>query len=457
VAHALARPPAPERVLKHLLLVSYYFPPAGGVLVRRVLRMLRHLPRHGWGCTVLTADAPYDPYHPEDSEGVAHVPASEAVLRPPARAGVERALARGFEAWRRLRRPEAGGTTATEEVAASGPEGGRARRLLHETLLFPDAKRLWVRGAVAAALAEARRRPFDAVLATGYPWSAFCVADRVRAALDVPMVLDFRDAWTLNPRAHWSGARNRALERALLSRADAATFATDWIRDEMRARHSGSAHGRFETITNGFDPEEQPEADPSLAESGRMVLTCTGSFNDALPPSRFDNSPFHLLRAVAALPPDVRASLRVRLVGRLGPVYRSWIREQRLDDVVDVVGPVPHRRALQHQLAADVLFLAIGDAPAAAAVLTGKLVEYVGARRPVLALAPDCEASRAVRRHGLGWVEPPDDAVRIGARLRDLLARWRVDGLAAPDLRELPFSAPAEVSRLARLLDALPS
>ncbi|HTF35243.1 MAG TPA: glycosyltransferase [Myxococcota bacterium] len=435
--------------MKHVLVVSYHFPPAGGVPVRRVLRILRHLPTHGWRCTVLTADRPFDPFHGEDAAGLATLPPVERVLRAPARSGLERILARGFDLW-------SGAARSVDREAkgppADGPAGGTLRRLLHETLIFPDAKRPWVRGAVALARAAAREDPFDLVLATAFPWSAFVVADRLRRSLGRPMVLDFRDAWTLNPRGLWTGPRNRRLEAELVSRAAAVVVATDWIRDHLRALYPELPPERFVTVTNGYDPAEQPPPDPSLRDPHHLVLTYTGTFNDALPPSRFDHTPYYLIEAIRRVSVETRAALRVRLVGRVGSAYRAHVRALGLEDVIEVVPPVAHARALQYQMGADVLVLVVCDAPGAAAVLTAKLVEYVAARKPILALAPDCEASRVVNAHELGWVEPPADVERIAQRLEALVGDWRRGALSkgVPDVPAL--AASVQVERFAEVL-----
>jgi glycosyltransferase involved in cell wall biosynthesis len=435
--------------MRHALVVSYHFPPAGGVPVRRVLRILRHLPTQGWRCSVLTADRPFDPFHGDDPAGLAALPPVERVLRAPARSGLERVLARGFELWsgatRLLRRPAPLGES-------DGPAGGTLRRLLHETLTFPDAKRGWVPGAVALGRAAAREDPFDLVLATGFPWSSFMVADRLRQELGRPMVLDFRDAWTQNPRGLWTGPRNTRLEAELVSRAAAVVAATDWIRDHLRSLYPRIPPERFVTVTNGYDPAEQPPPDPALRDRQHLVLAYTGTFNDALPPSRFDHTPYYLIEAIRRLPAEARAALRVRLVGRVGPAYRAHVRALGLDESIELVPPVAHARALQYQMEADVLVLVVCDAPGSAAVLTAKLVEYVAARKPILALAPDCEASRTVQAHELGWVEPPTDVQRIAKRLESLIDDWRGGALRRerPDVPSL--AAPVQVERLAKVL-----
>jgi len=298
---------------------------------------------------------------------------------------------------------------------------------------FPDPKSAWIAGAVTAGRRSLADAPVDAVLASGYPWSTFLVGDALAREAGLPLVLDYRDAWTLNPRGLWSGARHRACEAALVARSTAVVVATDWIRDHMCERYPAAA-ARIETLTNGYDLD-RPPPDPSLREPDRLVLTFTGSFNDAHPPTAFDQSPYYLIDAVAQLPGTVRRRLLVRLVGRVGEVHRAFVAERGVAEVVHVEGPVPHRRALQHQEAADVLLVSVCPGQGRAGVLTGKVLEYVGARRPILALAPEGELARLVRERKLGWVEPPDEPAAIARRLEALVG--------ARDRGELPRETPA--------------
>ncbi len=434
--------------MKRLLLVSYYFPPMGGVPVRRVLRMVRHLPEHGWSCTVLTADRPYDPFHPEDPEGLENLPPCDAVLRAPARSFAERAMAAAWRGIGRLRPAPA--ASAAPDSGAAAPGGGLRSRL-YETLQFPDPKRAWQAGAVALgrkALAEA---DFDAVLASGYPWTTFLVGDALAREAGLPLVLDYRDAWTLNPRGLWSGDRHRRCEAELIARSAAVVVATDWIRDHTRERYPEHA-ARIETLTNGYDVD-RPPPDPALEDPERLVATFTGSFNDAHPPSDLDQSPYYLIEAAASLPDPVRRQLRIRLVGRVGDVHARFAEERGIGDVVEIEGPVSHRRALQHQGAADVLLVLVCRGQGRAGVLTGKVLEYVGARRPVLALAPEGELAGFVRARELGWVEPPDDPAAIARRLTSLVEAKRAGELPRETPPHADLSASGRAARLAEILD----
>ena len=120
--------------------------------------------------------------------------------------------------------------------------------------------------------------------------------------------------------------------------------------------------------------------------------------------------------------------------------------------MIEVIGPVPHRRSLQYQLASDALLLVIYDCPWANGDLTGKIFEYMGAGKPILALAPEGEASKLVRSHGLGWVEPPRDVERIRARLAQLIEAWRCGSLKGRSRYIPQFSAERLSEELAEVL-----
>jgi hypothetical protein len=122
------------------------------------------------------------------------------------------------------------------------------------------------------------------------------------------------------------------------------------------------------------------------------------------------------------------------------------VRKLDLDGTIEVVDPVPHSRSLQYQLASDVLLLVLCEEQAAAGVMTGKLLEYVGSGRPILALAPAGEAASFVRTHNLGWVVAPNDVAGI-ASLVDSLVAERKAGRLSVKRTPLPGFSAADTTR----------
>jgi glycosyltransferase involved in cell wall biosynthesis len=118
---------------------------------------------------------------------------------------------------------------------------------------------------------------------------------------------------------------------------------------------------------------------------------------------------------------------------------------------------VPHRESLAYLLASDVLLLIIDDAPASSGILTGKLYEYIGAGKPILALAPEGEAAELIRQHTLGWVAPPKDAAAILKVLHEIVDHSR-KGQTAPRVDanvRTQFERRHQTGELAGVLDEL--
>ena len=403
--------------MKHVLFVTYHFPPVGGVSVRRPLRLLRHLPDYGWRSTVLCADRPAHPHALRDRDELENLPPLEGVLRAPAHALGARA---GFAAARAAAYlPRRRGL-----AARIGARAARVGDWSGEWLRFPDPYRGWVGAAVDAAERRMRVDPFDVVFATGPPWSALLAGERCARRLDLPLVADLARDWTTGAKP--SGPRARRRERLLLQRATTVTAASEGLAARLLALRGDADEGRIRLLPHGYDPHETPPEDPDLESPDKLVLCATGTIGE----SRAAET---LIRAVSRLRSEERELLRVRLVGSVAPYLRRRIRKALLSDTIELPGFVQHSRALQYQLSADIALLLVDDPHA----LPAQLAEYAGARRPVLALAPEGDASHWIRERGLGWVESPASPDRVRSRLVDLLTKHR-DGLAATTTHEAP-------------------
>jgi glycosyltransferase involved in cell wall biosynthesis len=132
-------------------------------------------------------------------------------------------------------------------------------------------------------------------------------------------------------------------------------------------------------------------------------------------------------------------------------------RELGLEDCVVWRGYVPHRDAIEAMREATVLVLIKHVEPRFRGLIPGKLYEYMGAGRPILALVPDSEAADLVRDLGWGEVAPPDDPEAIAAALLRLLERHRAGQLltAYPRRGREQFERRTQAHAVAALLDTL--
>jgi glycosyltransferase involved in cell wall biosynthesis len=292
-----------------------------------------------------------------------------------------------------------------------------------ESIVVPDLGLVgWLPFALPRALSLSREHRFDCVITTSPPQSAHLAGLALRRT-GVPWIADLRDGWTFDPpRPAWPTAVqdrvDRALEHAVLSRADRVVAVTAPIADDLGQRLGHEVR----VITNGFDPEETAErAEPlnGMLTPGLHSLVHTGRGGVS------GRSPRTLLDGVAELRarwPDVAERLEVVFAGPTTGEERELLADERLGGMARSVGFLERPQALALQRAADSL-LVVAAGASMRSVATNKLYEYLAARRPVLVLGDGSEAARIVREADAGIVAPGNDPSAVAEALRQLVSR----------------------------------
>jgi len=137
-------------------------------------------------------------------------------------------------------------------------------------------------------------------------------------------------------------------------------------------------------------------------------------------------SPEALLTALEKLLrkyPQARSSIRIRFIGRVDPQFLEAFKQ--FGEVIEYIPYVSHSESIQALLDTTALLLIVDDAPASKSIITGKLYEYIGAKKPILALAPEGEASQLIHSLYAGTVVHPDDVNGIQNTLEIWLDIWK--------------------------------
>ncbi len=414
-----------------LLLVTLYFPPAGGGGVQRPLKFASQLPALGIETHVLAPENP----------GVTH---QDSELALPTHAWVHRVRYVGPKGEKPAERLH-----GTEGLARLGTQAS----LLGRRLLVPDENMPWSTVALPTAIRIARNEGIDVVLTTSPPGSLHLVGAAVQKATGAKWVADLRDSLTAHPHRRGNESRLVRLKemtaggvaRLVASRADAIVAAADAIADEARAL---SPRGPVVTIANGCDFDDFAGLEHHASD--RFRITHAGSFF-----GKRDPKPFLRAFAEAGLDDAV-----VRFVGDFRAEDRAFAESLGIADRIELPGYVSRRRSLELQRDSEALLLLIPEAGGRGrGVLSGKVFEYLAAERPVLAaVPPDGAAAQLVRDAGAGVVAAPDDVPALRDALLDLHARWRDGRLEgtplSPEWRE-KLSRNRRVEELAELLRSL--
>ena len=402
-----------------VLLVSFYWPPAGGGGVQRPLKLAQYLPALGFEMHVLAPDDPRWVHADPD-------------LRVPSQAWVHRARYIGPSG----RKPseELAGKDGLERAATQA-------RLFGRRLLAPDENVSWNLTAIPAAIRLVREHGIHVVITTSPPNSVHLVGAAVQKATGARWLADLRDSVVAHPHRRAESIAVRAKERvdgaiarAVAGRADAIVCVSDAIAEEVRSLRP---RGPVATIANGcdFDDFAGLEYDPGE----RFRITHAGSFF-----GKRDPRPF--LQAVRDSGRDVRA----RFLGDFRTADREWAEELGLGDRLELIPYAPRSASLALQRDSEALLLLIPEAGGRGkGVLSGKVFEYLAAGRPILAaVPPDGAAADLIRETQAGVVAAPDDAEALRAALDELVERFQDGGL--PDV-ELPEETRDRLSRRSRV------
>lgn len=398
------------------LLLTYVFPPTGGVGSERVRKLAKYLPEHGVDPTVLTAANPSVPL-------VDH--SIERDVRPDQRILRARTLEPGYAV------KKAAWASSTARASAAPPSlVARAKgavALAARSALVPDPQILWqpdVQRVLASQLFRPRRA-LDLLFITAPPFSSFLAAPTARLRPGTAVVLDYRDEWvTTRTTYEMIGGRlaasvGGAMEVGLLRCAHAVTTATEEMRQNLLGRFKFLDPARVVAITNGYDPDDFPPELPA-PPGDRFVVTYAGTVYKLTSPRGFLQG----VRLLHERAPALAKALEVRFIGR--------IVETELDAFdgtealgVKRIGFVDKERVALEQGAGHLVLLLLADAPEAAPLFPAKTFELMYLGRPVLTLAPPGALKSIVERHRVGPVLPPRDPAAIAAYLEQALRAWR--------------------------------
>ena len=392
--------------MKKVLFLAYLFPPIANSGTQRPWKFAKYLADYGWQPTVVTA-AHFEG-HNLDARLAADVPANVEIVRVP------------------MLNERIGGTIAS--LAGGGRLGWklgdavswriRARRQT------PDLYALWKPTAMRAAMQLFRERGFDAIYATGFPWTSLLIGCELSQATGRPLVADFRDLWAGESRF---GTEQRpphevelAQERAVLECAGTIVTASASIARQLAAAHPEVDEDKFVAIHNGFDAADFADAPPA-PRSKRFRIVFTGVWKDLYNPSELYDSIDWIRRSEPALLDDVEVIAAGFVPGEA--------RRRGLTAYINERGVLPHDEAVALMRSADILYLPHADAERQWAV-PGKVYEYLASGASVLGLMPpDKETAQIIRAVGGGITVSPDDP---GALYQTLAEACRARQLAVP-------------------------
>lgn len=384
--------------MKKVLIITYYWPPSGGAGVQRWLKFSKYLPKFGWQPIVLTVDEEYASYPVSDDSHNKDV--GETIVYKTKSKEILQTYARLFG---KDKLPQGGGANSNNNSFKS-----KVERFVRGNFFLPDPRRGWNKYAYAKAVDIIKKYNIDTVVTTSPPHSTQLIGLKLKQKLGVQWIADFRDPWTSifhynemypTPLAKYFDKKQ---EKRVLLNADKIITVGDSLKEELQ-KISRRKEG-FEVIHNGFDSDDFVEVDRAVSNEN-LHMVYTGTMADSYGPEIFFDSLNELKKNI---------EFQVDFYGSISSNIQMYAKDLNLSSNVNFNQTISHSESISKIQKADILLLIIPNSKTEKSILTGKLFEYLAAKKPILCIGPkDGDAAKIIEETNSGETFDREDLDEI--------------------------------------------
>ena len=377
------------------LIITYYWPPAGGSGVQRWLKFVKYLQDFDVEPVVYTIA---DPKYPilDDSLGD-QVPKNIEILRQPI---WEPNNLLSF--FKKEKSQSAGFLNPNPGVF------GKIMQYIRANYFIPDARKFWIKPSVSYLEHYIQQNNIEVVITTGPPHSIHLIGLQLKEKLNIKWISDFRDPWTNIDYFHQLPLTKRAkathirMEKEVLEKSDAVLVVGETMKENYLKLNKN-----INVITNGFDTDLTQNSKVILDR--RFTLTHIGMMNSDRNPKLL----WKVLAEICAEDSKFKSDLKINLVGKVAPQIISELQIFE-KSTLDFIAYLPHSEVRAYQQKSQMLLLVVNNVPSAKGIVTGKIFEYLEANRPILAIAPtDGDAAAIIKATNSGFVIDFEDETNL--------------------------------------------
>lgn len=418
--------------MKRILIITYYWPPAGGSGVQRWLKFVKYLTQNNFHCIVYTPQNPERPVI--DHSFAKDIPTKNFQL-------LQTKITEPYSIYKLFT-----GKSSKEKITVSFLNENKRKNSISETIskfiranvFIPDAKMLWIKPSVKFLSQYIKKNPVDVVISTGPPHSLHVIGMKLKQTFPhLKFIADFRDPWTnidfMNelPLTSFAKKLHRKLEKQVVKTADVVISVSPTLSKELSLLDPENKN-KFYTITNGFDEEDLKEIsqnNTSEINKTHIVLTYAGLIPSNRNPHVLWNALFDLKKENKI--PD---NFKIQLIGKTDASITEHIRSMQLESLIEQKEYLPHQEVLKLEHYADALLLIVNNSVNSKGILTGKLFEYLALQKPIIAICPtDGDAAKIIYETNSGVVVDYNDT----GKMKDVLIKLFHHQLPVPDKEKI--------------------
>lgn len=423
---------------KKLLIITYYWPPAGGPGVQRWLKFVKYLPDFNIQPIVYI---PENPTYPIIDNGLQSEVSEKAIIL---KSKIKEPY--GFASFF--------GKNKTKKISSGIIPNKKKQSFVERILLWvrgnifiPDARFLWVKPSVHYLKKYIEENQIDTIVTSGPPHSLHLIGLQLKKELGVKWFADFRDPWTTIgyhkalKLSSYAEKKHKALEKEVLNSANTIIVTSKTTKAEFQAITSKP----IEVITNGYDVEKVTKQ--PLDE--KYTLAHIGSFLS-------ERNPRILWKALKELikeNPDFKKNFQLKLIGAVSQEVLDTINEFQLGDFVLNLGYVSHQEAVEHQRKSQVLLLIEINSEDTKSIIPGKVFEYIVSERPIVAIGPkDSDFAEIITSTNTGVFFTYDEKEKLKSVLLNYYELYKNNNLKVHAVGLQQYSRKSLTEKLAKLV-----
>lgn len=426
---------------KKILIITYYWPPAGGPGVQRWLKFVKYLPEFGWDPTVFIPENPSYPIVDDTLEK--DVSENLEIIKT--------------KIWEPYQIAEFFGKDNKKFKAGQFDVGknqslkSRLSIWVRGNFFIPDARVFWVNPSVNYLKKYLKENHFDALVTTGPPHSVHLIGLNLKKEFpNLKWISDFRDPWTeISYYRHlkltkFADRKHRNLEQKVFENADF-TLATSYSDAENFKKKGANAV----CITNGFDVENQEPRTENSEPSTQFTLSYIGVLEQLRNPEVL----WRVLNDLIKENEDFRKNFQLKFVGRIDDRILDKITSSELNNSVKNLGYLPHSEANLEMQNSDLLLITNFPEDKSKGIIPGKIFEYLATKNQIISFGPkESDVKRILEETHAGKHFSYDDYESLKAFILEKFNDWKSGNLSSNTENIEQFSRKNLTKKLAEIL-----
>jgi glycosyltransferase involved in cell wall biosynthesis len=360
--------------MKKVLVITYYWPPSGGAGVQRWVKFIKYFKNQNIDPYIISVDPDFASYPVIDKSLINDIPENTNVY-----------LTKTNEPYSIYKKINNNQTPYAGFANEGRPNFlQKIARFIRGNFFIPDSRKGWNDFAYKKAVKVLEKENIDTVITTSPPHSTQLIGLKLKETLNIKWIADLRDPWTdiyyYKSLLHtkWAKRKDLNYEKGVIEKSDKIVVVSDSIKQLLINKSNLIQESKIHVIPNGFDEEDFSVS--STNKNNKFLLSYVGTITKDYPLDSIKKSITNL-------------NINLEFTGKADHPTKHLLNE-----IAGFNNHVKHKESINLLLASDMLLLVIPKIANNKGILTGKLFEYLGARKPILCIGPtDGDAAKIIQ------------------------------------------------------------